>query len=319
MDRNPDIHRDCVSRADYEALREELADARQTHEEAADLERDIRQELESDIERRDADNSRLKGRIASLEEQVESLQIKIRSTLEERGSLNSRVESLKLSEQKLKRRSVSLEQDCEELETNIRIKESSTSVLEERYAAAIEENAYLLARAEEAEERVQRLKDQNRELEEDIAALSLLARKPKNANRGLEEDAGGLSTRDSNVKLGKEVVSASTLVTSDSHSSLSAFTPSTNTAPPSTNFLKMSDHDLKFFIKYRETELAQSERDLETLRKLLRSRSEKKLNRLQAAFSPSSPRKPVGGSSSSSSSSGGIGRRISRLFQRDPN
>lgn len=302
-----------VLREEYDLLAQELYDTRRMGEESAELEREIREELEADISRRDAEIKRLKTRITLLEEQNEGLQAKLRNMLEERGSLTNRLENLKLSEQKLKRLSVSLEQDNEGLESNLRIKESNNSVLEERYTALVEENAFLLARVEEAEERVQRLKDTNRELEEDIAALSAKAQTRAGPEKG-EFSSRGARDRQSE--------SASTLLTGPGPSSASGSMASLPSAPSlsgpvSKNLLSMTDSELKNYIKIREAELSQEERDLETLRKLVRARTEKKLSKLRSAFAftPSSPRSP-----SRRMSGGGpsLSRRISRLFLREP-
>lgn len=271
---------DVVPREDYDRLQHEVLELRRTQDEAAELEREIRSELEADIERHEADNRRLKSRIAALEEQLEDLQTKLRSSLAERSGLNQRLEDLRESERRLKRQSVTLEVNFEELESNLRIKDSNTTMLEDRYATVVEECAFLLARAEAAEEQVQRLREANRDLEDEISAMA---------------------TRE--AKMSREDLRLNSSATLGSAESISG---------QPRNYLTMKDDELRTYIKTREEELSRQEKDLDALRKLLRSRTESKLKKLRNPFaSPAtSPRKGHSGGAN-------LSRRISRLFTRE--
>ncbi|KAI9033357.1 hypothetical protein DFJ74DRAFT_189227 [Hyaloraphidium curvatum] len=234
-----------VSREEFLKLEEELFDARRAYEEASELEREIRAELEMEAERREAECQRLRTRLRSVEEQLERSDAKLRAMLEERGALHTKLEQLRASEMKLKRRSVSLEQDCDELESNLRVTSTSVQQLEEQYAAVVEENAWLLARVDEAEERAQRLKDANRELEDELAA------------KGRASDAGAEARPDA---------------------------PAVTVPLVPANFLAMSEDALREYIAAREDQLLREEKDISILRNLLRSRKESKLKKLAAGL-----------------------------------
>jgi len=141
-------------------------------------------ELESEMERELQLNEKklkdLTSQYHRIKNEYEDSQDKSRRSTEDTNkmlhSLQDEVETLRKTTGELRREKRLLEQENDELETRVRVSEASLHDLSEKLNKTLEENAWLQTELEEKatrnQETVQRLKEEIKDLQSEIAALA---------------------------------------------------------------------------------------------------------------------------------------------------
>ncbi|EDO34270.1 predicted protein, partial [Nematostella vectensis] len=184
-----------------EEYEQKWQEAREELDEFQEGSRELEAELEAQLEQAEARQRELLAAKARLEAENESLKEKLESSQNEAyltvTALQDETAQLKAVREELQKYVRELEQANDDLERAKRATVCSLEDFEHRLNQAIERNAILeneLDEKETLQETVQRLKDEARDLRQELAVRQLEKKKPEDFNKENKEPADKLST-----------------------------------------------------------------------------------------------------------------------------
>ncbi|KAI5481632.1 hypothetical protein MNV49_002858 [Pseudohyphozyma bogoriensis] len=160
------------------SLRRQLDDAEQDLNEFSESSKELQDELEKELARMEKGEKDMVKGLEDARNETEQWKTKYTAGLRDHTTtmthMQRELETLRTSEKTLRTRLRDMELDNDDLEKSEREKDSSLQNLETRYGKSIERIALLeeeLVTKAQLEEEVQRLKDELRELEEEVAIM----------------------------------------------------------------------------------------------------------------------------------------------------
>ncbi|TKA52426.1 hypothetical protein B0A53_05133 [Rhodotorula sp. CCFEE 5036] len=225
------------------ALQAQLAAAEQDILEFTESSKELQAELEGELERMDKAEKGMRRELDDARNEKEEWKGKYTTALKDHTTtithMQRELETLRATEKELRTRVRDMELDNDDLEKSEREKDSSLQSLETRYNKALERIALLeeeLVAKAQLEEEVQRLKDEVRDVNEELLVTrsqAEAAEKAATAAAAAAATAPTLATRTTSPLPAKAPPLPPPIESADANSTLQRRTPSPESSPPS--------------------------------------------------------------------------------------